>query len=242
MTDYPDAPPPQGAGGATGGTRRPRPGESGAPISGALAIVLAIVAVVAGFFILRAITSDDDGGDLSSDDLVADDDADGTTTTTLSAAATTTTVPTTTTEPPLVTDGATVLVANANNVNGSAGQMTRALEAVGYTMGEATNASASTGQLQETVLYYDEAIPAAEAVAESVSRSLGGVATISPLSVPAPTESGETGGAGVIVLLGIDKAGKTLEELDPPDAAGDDGTTVSAPEVSGDESTTTVEG
>ena len=31
--------------------------------------------------------------------------------------------------------------------------------------------------------------------------------------MPAPTESGELGGAGVLVMLGIDKAGKTLDEL-----------------------------
>ena len=51
---------PEGAGPGPVG-RRPRAGDGGAPASGALAIVLAIVAVVAGFLILRSINDDDDG-------------------------------------------------------------------------------------------------------------------------------------------------------------------------------------
>ena len=39
--------------------RSPRSSDGGAPVSGALAIVLAVVAVVAGFFILRSISGDD---------------------------------------------------------------------------------------------------------------------------------------------------------------------------------------
>ena len=51
---------PEGSGPGPVG-RRPRAGDGGAPASGALAIVLAIVAVVAGFLILRSINDDDDG-------------------------------------------------------------------------------------------------------------------------------------------------------------------------------------
>jgi hypothetical protein len=202
---------PEGSGPGPVG-RRPRAGDGGAPASGALAIVLAVVAVVAGFLILRSINDDDDGdvGELP----------DGTTATSDSGASTTlggiTTLPgtTTTTTPPLVIDPAvTVIVANASNVNGSAAQMSRALGVVGYTMGEPTNKAASLGQLDASVVYFDPAVPNAEAVAGSVARSLGGVDSISAVAVPAPTESGELGGAGVLVMLGIDKAGKTLDEL-----------------------------
>ena len=46
-----------GSGPSHGAT--PRSADGGAPVSGALAIVLAVVAVVAGFFILRSISGDD---------------------------------------------------------------------------------------------------------------------------------------------------------------------------------------
>ncbi len=57
MTDVPD-----GSGQIP--RRSPRVGDGGAPVSGALAIVLAVVAVVAGFLILRSIS---DGGNDSAD-------------------------------------------------------------------------------------------------------------------------------------------------------------------------------
>ena len=56
--------------------------------------------------------------------------------------------PTTTTG--RVTD-ATIIVANASGIGGSAGQMTTALEAVGYRLGEATD---STEGQQDTSLVY----------------------------------------------------------------------------------------
>ena len=199
---------PEGAAPAPG--RRPsRSSDGGAPVTGALTIVLAIVAVVAGFLILRSISDDDDGdggGDATEEDA--------TTTTSLSSS-TTNPQSTTTTTVSLVTEGATVVVVNANGINGSAGAMTRELEAAGYTVGDPTNASATVGQLDETVIYFDPADPEAQAVAESVGRSLGGVGSISPVGTPAPTESGELGGAGVLAMLGNDKAGKTLAELAP---------------------------
>jgi LytR cell envelope-related transcriptional attenuator len=223
---------PEGSGSGPVG-RRPRAGDGGAPASGALAIVLAVVAVVAGFLILRSINDDDDG-DLG-------EGATGTTLPTDSAAATTiggvTTLPgtTTTTQPPLVLDPAvTVIVANASNVNGSAAQMSRALGVVGYTMGEPTNKAASVGQLEASVVYFDPAVPNAEAVAGSVARSLGGVDAISPVPTPAPTESGELGGAGVLVMLGIDKAGKTLDELTGATTADTTATGETSPPVAGD--------
>ncbi len=40
--------------------RSPRVGDCGSPVGSTLSIVLAVIAVVAGFLILRAITDDDD--------------------------------------------------------------------------------------------------------------------------------------------------------------------------------------
>ena len=45
------------------GARRPRVGDSGSPVGSTLSIILAVVAVVAGFLILRAITDDDSSAD-----------------------------------------------------------------------------------------------------------------------------------------------------------------------------------
>jgi hypothetical protein len=197
--------------------RSPRTSDGGAPVSGALAIVLAVIAVVAGFFILRSISGDDEEQfDLRDADdgggEVAEDTTDATSpTSTVSA------LPTTTVAAPMTVDGATVVVANANGIGGSAATMSRALEAgPGFTMGEPTDASSATGVLDVTVIYYDTAQPAAQAVADSVNRAMGGGATV--LALPGgtpPVESGDLGGAGVLVMLGADKANKTLEELNP---------------------------
>src|SRR5690606_22477468 len=131
----------------------------------------AIAVLAAGALVLAACGGDDDGG-------------------------ATTTIPSSTTQPPItdppvqetveptaaeptaepevepVRDGATVIVANASRVNGAAGRMSERLAAVGYTTGEATNGTA--GQLEATVVYYDPANTAAQAVAESVRSDLGG--------------------------------------------------------------------
>lgn len=76
----------------TDSTRRPtRASDGGAPVSGALAIVLAVVAVVAGFLILRSIGNDDSTN--------AGIDSAGQATTTLDPSVTTVPVATTTTAP-----------------------------------------------------------------------------------------------------------------------------------------------
>lgn len=217
-----------------------RGGEGGAPVSGALTIVLAVIAVVAGFLILRAITNDGDNGSSlppspgGTASTLPDDEEDDPSVT----SSTTEPAPTSTTEPPLVFEGAVVVVANANNVNGSAGAMSDLLGGAGFSMGTPTNAS--TGQLETTVIYFDPANENAQIVAESVNRVLGGDSSISQVGTPAQTQSGELEG-DVLVLLGNDKAGSTLEEL-APGAAGDAETTVTAPEVSGGEPGTTEPG
>ena len=215
-------------------SRRPRAGDGGAP-SGALAIVLAVVAVVAGFLILRSINDDDDGDAGESPGVTTATGDTGTSATDGTATTIAPATTTTTTEPPLVIDpNVTVIVANASNVNGSAAQMSRALGLVGYTMGEATNKGANVGQLEASAVYFDPAVPNADAVAASVAQSLGGVELISAVTLPAPTESGELGGAGVLVMLGIDKAGKTLDELTGVTTSDTTATGETSPPVAGD--------
>lgn len=230
MTDVPD-----GSGQIP--RRGPRASDGGAPMGGALAIVLAVIAVVAGFLILRSLS--DDGGPIAGGGPVSpggDSGSDSQDTTTTSSVAPQES--TTTTEPPLVVEGARVIVANASRIGGSAGAMTRQLETgPGFDMVEPTNASSTIDALDGSVIYYDETNPQAQAVAQSLSKVLGGVGTIQPLTGTPPTENGTMGGAHVLLMLGKDKAGKTLAELNPdavvasPGVEGEGGT---APDPTGE--------
>jgi hypothetical protein len=167
-----------------------------------------------------------------------DDSSEATTTTTQVVAAATTTVPApTTTQAPtttvptsveLVTEGATVVVANASGINGAAGRLSERLAAVGFDMAEATNSADTVSNLSTTQIYHDPSVEAALAVAESLKQALGGGAIeVLEVAVPAPTASGELGEASVLVLMGDDVADKTLDELQgvaPAPSTGDDDT------------------
>ncbi len=212
--------------------RSPRQGVGGSPMGSTVSIVLAVVAVIVGFLILNNITGD---GPSASDgatpvDTVADTTPDSVVETSS----------TTTTEPPLVFDGATVVVANASGVPGSAGRMTTELAGVGFTTAEATNSTQSG--LAASIVQYDPTIAAAQAVAESVARSMGGL-TVEVVPTPAPVEGGSLNGAGVLVLLGTDEADKTIAQLTAPTAvtpapAPSGGTTDSVPADTTSDTTT----
>ena len=196
--------------------RAPRSTDGGAPVSGALAIVLAIVAVVAGFLILRSI-SDDGDTDLgvgTGSTPTGDDQSDTTSPPGGSAI-----IPATTaavTVPQIIVDGASVVVANANGTAGSAAAMRNALEAgPHFTMADAEDASEETGVLDTSVIYFDPAQAKAQAVAQSLANVLGGGVTVTPLAGTPPVGDGDISGAGVLLMLGTDKANKTLEELNP---------------------------
>ena len=196
-----------GVGSGVGATRRsPRQGVGGSPVGSTLSIVLAVVAVIAGFLILRNITADETSSVGGSSDPVATDVQP---TTTFDSGVTTTIAIATTTTVPLVTEGATVVVANANTVGGSAGRMTETLGDAGYNMGSPVN---GTVTLDESIVYYDPTNAAAQAVAESVARSLGGV-VVDVVPTPPPVDNGSLDGAGVLVMLGNNEADKTLEIL-----------------------------
>lgn len=217
--------------------RTSRVTDGGAPVSGALAMALAAVALVAGFFILRSIS---DGGEQSLDlpgtgstadtgDGDGTNDPDGTTTTVATDATSTTT------EPPLVVSGASVMVANANGLGGSAGGMTRTLEAAGFTMVDPTDASSTVPTLDTSVIYFEPEMTGAQAVAESVNRVLGNDLQVSALQGTPPTQDGSLEGAGVLLMLGTDKANKTLDELNPEGPA----TEATNPPVAGESTSTT---
>jgi hypothetical protein len=239
MTDVPD-----GSGQIP--RRSPRVGDGGAPVSGALAIVLAVVAVVAGFLILRSLS--DEGAESADFPSPAaggsegDSPDDGATDDGATTDEPVPTLPTTTTTPPLVVEGASVVVANANGQPGSAGEMSRAIEVgAGFTVVDPTDASSTIGDLDESVIYFEPGTAAAQDVANSLARVLGGVSSVLPLDANgAPTQDGTLNGAQVLLMLGKDKANKTLAELAPDVAAGSDEgvSVVTNPDPSGTTPTT----
>jgi LytR cell envelope-related transcriptional attenuator len=216
MTDAPEGQAERGA-----GRRPPRVGDSGSPVGSTLSIVLAVVAVVAGFLILRSVFEDDDGtaGLTPGTTVAGPETTTGQTGTTQTTQATSTTIGRVTT--------ATVVVANASGIGGSAGRMTTALEGVGYTTGEPTDATGDN--LDRSTVYYVRDVNGARQTAQSVANDMGGLRV---RQMPAdPPISGDIGDAGVLVMLGTDTADKTLADLNP--------TSVTAPPPASGTGTTT---
>ena len=203
--------------------RSGRAGDGGAPVSGALAIVLAVVAVVAGFLILNSLSGDGNDqadfpvpGNTSDDDAPPSDDSGSTDANGSEVPA----LPTTTTAPPLQVAGASVIVANANGQGGSAGRVTTVRETgAGFTTVQATNSHAKVGDLDDSVIYYDATVPAAQTVADSVNRVLGGGLLVQPKPEVAPISDGDLRGAGVLLMLGKDHADITVDQLVLADSA-----------------------
>ena len=214
-------------GGAGAARRNPRQGVGGSPVGSTLSIVLAVVAVIAGFLILRNLTQEDSSVAGSGDPSGQVAGADGTTTTIDVGVTTSSEAPATTAPLALVTDGAIVVVANGNTVGGSAGRMSETLGIAGYNMGTPVNAQQT---IDESIVYFDPTNPSAQAVAESVGRTLGNVSVLT-VSTPAPTENGSLGEAGVLVVLGSNQVDKTLLQL--AEAGGSSAELGSAPAVAG---------
>lgn len=192
--------------------------------------------------VLVACGGDDDSadsGDSTTDEMSESSDEAATSTTPQVTTATTTTVAaTTTTTVALVTEGASVMVANASGINGAAGRMSVALEEVGFTVVAAANSTES--QLSISKIYYDPANPDAEAVADSVQAVLGGGdIPVEEIVEPPPVDTGTLGDATVLVAMGNDTADKTLAELSggsAPTAAAPSDDTATADEASTAES------
>jgi LytR cell envelope-related transcriptional attenuator len=182
------------------------PRRAAAPRSGAsaVAIVVALVAAVLGFFILKKI-----------DSKTPSTAATGTVNGQPNNPAGTTTVPTGTTTPPAVTVPAvstlprkpiTVVVANGSGVVGAAGKYTKSLGALGYTTLPAATATGKKA-LTTTQIYVK---PGEDASAAQVMSDLGlhGIA-----ATPIPTDATKIPvlaslrqGATVVVVLGTDLA------------------------------------
>jgi hypothetical protein len=205
--------------------RSPRVNEHAPPVSGVLAIVLAAIAVIAGFFILRTIT---DGGDDATLGGIVDagevtDSAGAASTTAAIDPSMTTVAAPVSTEPQFVVTGATVVVANANGQGGSAGRFGSVLaSAAGFTIADPpVNATASSGGLETSAIFYASTNPAALPVANSLNQVLGGAIPVSPMPAEGPpTLDGELSGADVLLMLGTDFAAATAADLVLPLAGG----------------------
>ena len=209
-TDLPDGN--EGQRGTTSG-RSPRLGDARSPVGSTLSVVLAVVAVVAGFLILRELTDDDGGGAATPiggpENTQVENTTVGTagpsTTNALGAATTTTTASGRTLA------GATIAVVNVSGQGGSALAMSSALETAGY-LGVVGPGDGTGAQQDTSSVYYVATDPAAQAVAASIAADLGGVPTAA-MPAPRPASGGDTDTATVLLMLGTDAAGKSLSEL-----------------------------
>ena len=188
-----------------------RPGRSGtasanAPVGSTVAIVVAIVATVLGFFVLKQIRSDGDNPVAS-----APNETTALTTVSTLPEITQPVITAAPTLPPAVVDASiTIIVANAADKKGVARNLTTELQALGFTLGEPTNGSAN---VDVTKVLWDDAVPAAQVVAESLGVQLGNV-PVETIATPAPIVGGVLPeGVAVVVLIGKDKGGQTLAQM-----------------------------
>jgi hypothetical protein len=186
--------------------RTPRQTTGGSPAASTIMIVVTVIAVVVGFFILKRIR-DDDGGSTAVRPPTQSTTAPSTTVDPL-ATTTTAGAPTTT---GLVVAGTSVEVANISTASGVAKSLGTELQGKGFTVGKATNGTGP--KLATSVVFYDPANPSAQPVANSVATLMGGIA-VQALPTPIPITGGALdSGVGVLVMLGNDKAGKTLAQM-----------------------------
>ncbi|MGZ4766157.1 MAG: LytR C-terminal domain-containing protein [Ilumatobacteraceae bacterium] len=197
---------------------RPRKsGSSASPMGSTLAIVIAIAAVVVGFLILKNIRSDSNKTtSTTTQPTLPTQDTSSTTQPTLPAESTTTVFTP-------ITTGALVIVANSSHQNGVAKTLSTALQGKGFTMGTPVNGSA---KVAATKIQYKSGDTNAQAVAQSIAVLMGVAAPIevmpTPVALSDPTALGD---ATVLVLLGDDKASKTLAQMGGASATPSSGST-----------------
>jgi hypothetical protein len=196
--------------------RKPRLGESRAPVTTIAVLVVAAVAVIAGFVVLRSVTDPASESDVATRDAATI--VSSTPGSTISAAlpsttsvtsSTTTSTTTTTIVPRASKSDATVVVANASGVDRSATAMSDQLAADGYTMAPVANATGP--RLEWSVLYYLEGDVASQGVALLLAEQIP-TARTRPMPDPPPLDR-PLNGATVALLLGLDAAGRSLSDL-----------------------------
>ena len=129
-----------------------------------------------------------------------------TTTSTTTTTTTTTTLPPTTTSTtiPLITEGATIIVANASGVTGAGALLGQELGAAGFHVFDVTNSAGVEERLDVSKVYF---LPAGFDVATSIGLAMGGI-LVARMPVPVSITGGPAalGDATVVVMLGKDLA------------------------------------
>ena len=188
--------------------RAPRLGDSRAPFTTAAVLAAAAIAVIAGLVVLRSVTDQRD----DTDEVVSVAATVVTTTpaaTILMSSTTSTSSTTTTVVPRPSKSAATVVVANASGLDGSATAMAAELAADGYTTAPVANATGP--RLERSIIYYLEADPIARGVAGLLAEQ---IPTAQTLPMPdSPPLDRPLAAATVALLLGRDAAGRPLAEL-----------------------------
>ena len=127
-------------------------------------------------------------------------------TTTSTTTTTTTTLPPTTTSTtiPLITEGATIIVANASGVTGAGALLGQELGAAGFHVFDVTNSAGVEERLDVSKVYF---LPAGFDVATSIGRAMGDI-LVARMPVPVSITGGPAalGDATVVVMLGKDLA------------------------------------
>jgi len=181
------------------GRRGPRPAPP-APTGSGIAIFVTAVALVLGFLILKQVN---DSGE-------AVGPAPDATTTTVDGTAST--VESTTTTIAQTFSGTSVQVANCSIQDGVAKAMSAQRGDAGFTMVDAVTGTCEPKLTISQVIYL-ETDPVAKAVADTLAGVLGGI-PVQSMGVPIPVQSGSYAqGSAVVLLLGNDLAGKTLDQI-----------------------------
>lgn len=104
-----------------------------------------------------------------------------------------------------------LLVANASEVSGAAGNLTDQFALAGYSTIKATNAAGNERELDATKVYF---VAGFQTEAATVAAALGGV-PFAPMPTPAWIDGGTDAlnGANVLVMLGLDLAGQPIPAL-----------------------------
>ena len=93
---------------------------------------------------------------------------------------------TTSTTIPLITEGATIIVANASGVTGAAALLGQELGSLGFHVFDITNAAGVEERLDVSKVYY---LPAGADVATSIGRVMGGI-LVARMPVPVSITGG----------------------------------------------------
>ncbi|MEI7546447.1 MAG: LytR C-terminal domain-containing protein [Actinomycetota bacterium] len=188
------------------GGRSSRTTTSSSSMGSGVAIFVTAVALVLGFLILRKVNDSGTTAPINGPAKTQQETTPGTDGS-VPVAGETTTVPAVQTF-----TGTKVQVANSSIQNGVAKMMTTALVGAGFTMADATNGTADP-KLTTSKVLYNAGDPTAKPVADTLAAVLGGI-PVEAGKVPLPVQSASwAAGSGVILLLGNDLAGKTLDQI-----------------------------